>query len=162
MSCANRSPKPLLRAREVPGGRLTWAQLQQLVALHLEGRGARGVARELGIGPNTERRYRRALGSAGLMSRVPSEAQLRAALAEHLPHERRPQHRSSLEPWLDTVRALVEQGGTPKTIHGELVRRAGGSAPGSLSAVKRMCLRIYEENRQARLLDRARMNAHAA
>jgi hypothetical protein len=42
-------------------------RLQELVRLHRMGTGAREVARLLGMSPNTEREYRRALGLAALL-----------------------------------------------------------------------------------------------
>ena len=46
--------------------------LQDLVRLHREKRGRREVARILGISPNTEKKYRRALQAEGLMEGNPA------------------------------------------------------------------------------------------
>lgn len=42
-------------------------RIHELVRLHREGKGAREVARLLGMSPNTERSYRNALWLAGLL-----------------------------------------------------------------------------------------------
>src|SRR5262245_50856737 len=62
-----------VREVEMAARRTEMHKLQELVRLHRTGRGNRDVARELCMGPNTERRYRTALESAGLLAGDPSE-----------------------------------------------------------------------------------------
>lgn len=47
-------------------------RLQELVRLHRMGLPARQIAKELGMGPNTERRYRQILADAGLLAVSPA------------------------------------------------------------------------------------------
>ena len=56
-------------------------QLQELVRLHRLGTGAREVARLLGMSPNTEREYRRAFQTAGLLEGPAEELPAVEALA---------------------------------------------------------------------------------
>ena len=71
--------------------RVEMHQLQELVRLHRMGVGARAVARQLRISPTTERRYRAALESAGLLTgpadALPSEAELKARVEVSRPGE---------------------------------------------------------------------------
>lgn len=79
-------------------------QLQELVRLHRMGTGAREVARILGMSPNTERAYRSALKSEGLLlgpeEELPDLAELRAAIFGQWPPTAMPSHEvSSVEKW---------------------------------------------------------------
>jgi len=82
-------------------------RIQELVRLLRLGTGYRETARLLGMSPNTERIYRKALANAGLLESdpadVPELATLKAAVAEKLPLKPSPQHISSVEPWRDRI-----------------------------------------------------------
>jgi transposase len=119
--------------------------LQELVRLHRMGVGARSVARSLSISPNTERQYREVLAEAGLLAgavdALPSLEALKDAVAIGLPARVAPQQMSSAEQWVGAIEVLVARGVGPQAIWDRLrVEEPGFDA--SLSAVKRICLRI--------------------
>ena len=66
-------------------------QLHELVRLHRLGTGAREVARLLGVSPNTEREYRRAFQTAGLLDGPAEDLPALEALKATLPHTVPPQ-----------------------------------------------------------------------
>lgn len=71
--------------------RIVMHRLQELVRLHRLGTGAREVARLLGMSPNTEREYRRALTKLDLLEgpvdELPDLSVLKAALPQRLPSQ---------------------------------------------------------------------------
>lgn len=116
--------------------------LQELVRLHRMGTGAREVARLLDISPNTERRYREALLSLGLLaghpSALPSPSELKRAIATILPpSEPPPQQRSGIEAHHAAVQKLFDEGLGAKEIRRRL-RENNSDFPGSYAQVKRM------------------------
>ena len=117
-------------------------KLQELVRLHRMGVGARAVARRLSMSPNTERRYRRVLASAGLLAgepdALPTMARLRAAVEASWPAPE--EVASSLAPWEEAVRGLLAAGLGPKAIHDRL--RTETSYAGSYSSMKRFVRRL--------------------
>jgi hypothetical protein len=82
-------------------------RLQELVRLHRMGSGDREVARLLGMSPNTERQYRQALETAGLLAgaaeELPALEALKAAVEQQHPRRLPPQQVSSIEPWLARI-----------------------------------------------------------
>src|SRR5262245_30808815 len=120
-------------------------RLQDLVRFHRMGTGARLVARRLRISPNTERAYRRALEAQGLLAgdpnALPELETLRHAIATVLPPKTPPQQCSRISRWTDAIAALLTDGATPTAIYDRL-RLEHVDFPGSLSAVKRVCLRL--------------------
>lgn len=116
-------------------------RLQELVRLHRQGRAVREVARVLGMGPNSERQYRRALRLAGLLDGDPSDLPdlevLRRAVAEHLPDKPAPQQTSSIEAWAGRVVEMAQRGAHPKSIW-DALRLEDPAFQGSLDAVKRV------------------------
>ena len=119
-------------------------RLQELVRLHREGRGAREVARLLRMSPNTERRYRNRLGEAGLLegdvNLLPELAVLKAAVvleSRKLPD----QECSTVEEWKQKVEEKLAAGAGPTAIH-QALQEEEPEYEGSLSAIKRLCLRI--------------------
>ncbi len=97
------SPEPSGQEEpEMSAKRIETHVLQDLVRLHRMGSGAREVARLLGVSPNTEREYRRALGSAGILggdpNELPSLEALRSAVHAFAPPKVAPQQTSSVEP----------------------------------------------------------------
>lgn len=121
-------------------------RLQELVRLHRLGTGAREVARLLGMSPNTERDYRKALDDAGLLEgdaeQLPELAVLRAVIEAVKPEQPLKQHESSVEKWRAEISKLVDEGATPKAIHDHLTTKPDSDFSGSLSAVKRMCAQL--------------------
>lgn len=129
--------------------RIDMHRLQELVRLHRLGTGARLVARRLGMSPNSERFYRRALDGAGLLAGDPAELpeleELRGKIAAAMPvGDPPPQQVSSVAAWGEAVRAMVEAGAPPTAIYDRL-RLEQPDFRGSLSAIKRLCLRLGRE-----------------
>jgi transposase len=129
-------------------------RLQELVRLHRQGRGARDVARLLGMSPNTERTYRQALRLAGLLEgdpdveHLPDLAVLRDAVLTQLPPKTPPQQRSSIEELADRVFEMAGKGAKPKAIF-DTLRLDDTEFKGTLSAVKRLYKR-WEKKRGVR------------
>jgi len=125
--------------------RISVDTLEALLRLHRQAMPAREVARRLALGPNTERRYRLALGAAGLLDGSPDElpdaASIEAAIEAQLPRRRGPQQRSSIEAWSGRVAGLLAEGLGPCAIHVRL-RGEDAAFAGTLSAVKRLCRRV--------------------
>lgn len=128
--------------------RVEMDRLQELVRLHRMGTGDREVARLLGMSPNTERQYRRALLAAGLLEglvgELPELEVLKRAVSQHLPAKSAPQQTSSLQEWMDDIVALHAKGVGPRGIYDRLQLENEGfreSKP-SLSSVKRVCARL--------------------
>ena len=121
-------------------------RLQELVRLHRMNCGAREVARILGMSPNTERRYREALTDAGLLKgeadSLPESVELRTAIEKSLGAPRSTEHSaSSVASWQGDIEAMVKRDAGPTAIYDAL--RLKPEFCGSLSAVKRMVLRLH-------------------
>jgi len=116
-------------------------QLQELVRLHRLGTGAREVARLLGVSPNTEREYRRAFQTAGLLEGPAEELPALEALKATLPHTVQPQQLSTVEAWTVEVKRLVAKGCEARAIHDHL-HRERPDFEGSYYAVKRLVKRL--------------------
>jgi transposase len=120
-------------------------RLQELVRLHRMSTGPREVARLLGVSPNTERVYRRALEAEGLLAgaadELPALEVLKAAVARQVPARTAPQATSSIEEWADQVRALHEQKLGPRAIYDRLCLERDDFR-GTYWAVKRLCRRL--------------------
>jgi len=116
-------------------------RLQELVRLYRLGEGARSIARQLQMSPNTERDYRNALKEAGLLEgdaeSLPELSVLKLAIEAHKPSRPPPQYESSVERWREQVEALVAAGAAPKAIFDRL-RLEHNKFKGSPSAIKRM------------------------
>ncbi len=123
-------------------------RLQELVRLHRMGTGAREVAQLVQMSPNTERQYRLALMAAGLLEgavdALPELDVLMRAALTHLPNRTGPQQVSSLQPWLDIIVGLHGKGLGPRGIYDrlQLENEEFRSSKGTLSAVKRVCVRL--------------------
>lgn len=126
--------------------RIDMHRLQELVRLHREGIGAREVARQLMMSPNTERKYREVFAPLGLLSggeELPSLGELRA-LVEHAAPIKSPQQEvSSIESFSDRIKVMLDNEAGPTSIYDRL--RLESDFKGSLSAVKRMCKRLKKE-----------------
>lgn len=125
--------------------RVDMHRLQELVRLRRMGTGARESARLLEMSPTTERHYRTALASASLLEgpvdALPDPDVLRRAVELLLPSKPMPQHESSVARWTERVTAMLEQDATPTAIY-DCLRLQEDGFTGSLSAIKRMCLRL--------------------
>lgn len=123
-------------------------RLEELVRLHRMGQGAREVARLLGMGPNTERRYREALEAAGLLEgspdELPSAEQLQEAVDKALPPQEPSQQTSSIADYRDAIEELLDAGLGPQAIHDRL-RLQDAEFSGSIGAVKRLVARVRRE-----------------
>ncbi|AUX26874.1 uncharacterized protein SOCEGT47_074440 [Sorangium cellulosum] len=123
-------------------------KLQKLVRLHREGERVRVVARLLGMGPNTERRYRAVLSQAGLLEgsadEMPSIEELKAAVKRYMPPKKAPQQQSTVEPWRVYIEARVGEGLKPGAIYHGL-RAREPEFNGSRAAIKRMVATLLRE-----------------
>lgn len=122
-------------------------KIQELVRLHRMGTPFREVARLLRVSPNTERTYRRALAKLGFLDgssdALPSEEELKAALAQVLPAAPPPQQRSTIERFGPRIEELLDRGAQPRAIYDFLILEEKEFS-GSYDAVKRLCRRVQE------------------
>lgn len=123
-------------------------RLQELVRLHRMGVGDREAARLLGMGPNTERHYRRALAKAELLDgdveQVPELEVLKAAVLEHAPPKLPPQQVSAVATWRPQIEQLLERGLGPKAIFDRL-RLERADFAGSYASIKRLARTLARE-----------------
>jgi len=123
-------------------------RLQELVRLHRMGLAERRVAKELRMGRNTAREYRRAIARAGLLDgsvdELPPLEILKAAVLTALPPSPAPQQVSTLGEWQAHVEALLEKRLGPQAIHDRL-RLEHPEFRGSLGSLKRLVRRIRQE-----------------
>ncbi len=124
-------------------------RLQELVRLHRLNSGGREVARLLKMSPNTERKYRLALETAGLLHGCPKQLpgldELKEAVLAACPVSAPPpQERSGIESWRSKVEPLLNAGLTPKVVWERLKEREPDFT-GSYSQVKRMCRTLRRE-----------------
>ncbi len=143
------------KEQEVSAKRIETHVLQEVVRLHRMGTGACEVARMLGMSPNTERTYRRALDDAGLLegdaSDIPNIEELRGAVDKHEPASVAPQQVSSVARWSPQIETLVKKGVKPKAIFDRL-RLSEPDFSGSLGAVKR-AVRAFNRERGVQASD---------
>ncbi|MES1174038.1 MAG: IS21 family transposase [Myxococcales bacterium] len=120
-------------------------RLQELVRLHRLGLTERRAAKELRIGRNTAKEYRRALSEAGVLDgsvdELPTLEVLKALVLRALPPRPAPQQVSKLEEWQPAVEALLEQRLGPQAIHDRL-RLEHPDYQGSIGGLKRLVRRI--------------------
>ena len=123
-------------------------RLQELVRLHRLGEGARQVARKLRMSPNTERKYRRILDSAGVLEgdadALPELATLKAIVEAANPAAQQRQQRSSVEKWRPQIEELVDKGAQATAIFNRL-RLEHDDFEGTLSAVKRRVAKLRRD-----------------
>jgi transposase len=104
--------------------RVDMDRLQELVRLHRLGTGGRETARLLKMGPNTEREYRNALATEGLLvgpvDELPELAVLRTAVERQLATETPAQMTSSVADWESKIIKLAEAGLTAQPIFDRL------------------------------------------
>ena len=128
--------------------RIEMHRLQELVRLHRMGTGCREVARILKMGVNVERTYRRILRAEGLLQGdpddLPSMELLRGLVLKHRPTKVPPQQQSTVDAWESDIRDMLERNAAPTAIY-DCLLLTYEDFTGSLSAVKRKCLRINQE-----------------
>lgn len=131
----------------MPAERTDMHTLQELVRLHRLNKPARTVARLLGLSPNTERKYRLQLSSAGLLDGAPDSLPALALLlsATESASPRPVPQPSRLAPYREHIAERLRRGKRPRAIFDEL-RTSEPDFPGSYSALKRLCLRIQKES----------------
>ena len=126
--------------------RVEMYRLQKLVWLHRQGLPVRRIRQVLQMGTETERKYRRALIKAGLLEGDPNDPPsvdaLHAAVVQELGPGRAVQVRSTVEPWMEEVRELVERGAGAQAIYDKLRLEHGDEFQVSESAVKRAVRRL--------------------
>ena len=122
-------------------------RIQELVRLHRQGRGARRVAALLSMSPNTERRYRLAIAPHGLLTgdpdQLPDLAVLKAIIAGSSDGAIVGVS-CSVDPWMEQIETLWKKGAKPTAIHTRL-KLDESEFSGSVSAVKRACLRLRRQ-----------------
>jgi len=123
-------------------------ELQELVRYHRLGRGPREVSRLLQMSPNTERKYRLAIGEAGLLGGSPDDIanleDLREAIKKSFPPGTFRQ-RSTVEGYKEEITEKLANGSGAQAIYDFLRLKYEEEFTGSLSAIKRMCKRIKVE-----------------
>lgn len=122
--------------------------IQELIRLHRLGTKIRAIARSLGMGRDTVRTYTVALRDAGLLDgaadTLPEGNVLQEALNRLLPAKPAPQQVSSIAKWEPRITTLWKGGARPRAIFDRL-RVEDITFPGSLSAVKRICVRLLKQ-----------------
>ncbi len=128
--------------------RIQMHRLQEMVRLHRMNIGARKIARQLKMSPNTEREYRRALLPLGFLDGdpddLPSLTVLREAVQSTIPSKEPHQQASSITHLRPTIERLLEKGASPTAIYDRL-RADDENFNASRWAVGRMCKRIRKE-----------------
>ena len=124
-------------------------QLQEMIRLHRLGRSRRQIARQLGVGRDTIRAHFEAVANADILGGSPDDLPeagvLRAIVEKHFGTSNPPQQHSSVDRWRSKIEDLLKKGATPTPIH-DYLRLHEPDYEGSLSAVKRMCLRLKQDN----------------
>ena len=122
-------------------------RLQEVIRLHRLGRSRRAIAKQLRMGRNTIRAYLKLLTEAGVLEGPPNELPDIEALREVLPKELATSSVSqptSVEEWKPRILRLRRKGAGPTAVH-DFLRMHEPDYEGSLSAVKRMCVRLDRE-----------------
>jgi transposase len=116
-----------------------------LVRLHRKGVPVRRIAHVLAMGPETERKYRKALQRAGVLAgeaaELPELAELRSIVEAAYPRKYPPQERSTAEPYRVEIEAMVRLGAEPRAIYDKL-RLDEPELDVSYHAIKRLCRRL--------------------
>jgi transposase len=123
-------------------------RLQEVIRLHRLGKSSRRIARQLSMGRDTIRGYLEALSQAALLDgpidELPPLEVLCASVRAHLASNTPTPQLSSVEDFKDEIVRLRAKGAGPTAIHDHL-RVNTPSYTGSLSAVKRLCLRLERD-----------------
>jgi len=126
-------------------------RLQEVIRLHRMGASSRRIARQMQMGRDTIRDYLKLLGEAALLDGAPDSLPelevLRALVVEHAGTPAEPDSSpptSSVERWKDEIAKQLAKGAGPTAIHDHL-RVNEPDYAGSLSAIKRLCLRLERD-----------------
>lgn len=127
--------------------RMDMHRVQEVIRLHRMGVSDRKISRLVKIGRNTLRQYRHVLEETGLWDGEPEDLPEREALAlvtakVFLGRDPAPLV-SSVEEWAEDIETMLGRGAGPRSIY-DALRLQDPSFRGSLSAIKRKCLRIKE------------------
>jgi transposase len=124
-------------------------QVQEVIRLHRIGKSRRTIARQLQMGRDTIRGYMDPFFQKGLLDgpadELPDADTLLAVVVEQPGSSPPPQQISSIEMWRAQITYLRSRGARPTAIHDYLRLHHEGQYTGSLSAVKRMFLRLDRE-----------------
>lgn len=123
-------------------------RLQEVIRLHRLGSSSRRIARQLSMGRDTIRSYLAALSKASLLEgpvdELPSLDILRTLVLDPIESSAAAPSTSSVERFKDEVMRLRAKCAGPTAIHDHL-RIQQADYKGSLSAIKRLCLRLERE-----------------
>lgn len=121
-------------------------RLQEVIRLHRMGESVRCIARQLAMGRNTIREYLAVVSQAGLLEgpvdALPERDVLAGLVREH--EAAGEVIVSTVDAWRDEIVRLRRQGAGPTAIHDHL-RVNQPDYAGSLSAIKRLCLRLERD-----------------
>lgn len=125
-------------------------QLQEVIRLHRLGESRRTIARLLRMGRDTIRGYTQLFSQKGLLDGaaddLPDAGALLALVGDQAGPAPPPQQISSVEPWREKIAELRTKGAGPTAIHDYLRLHHESQYTGSLSAVKRLYLRMDRES----------------
>jgi transposase len=120
-------------------------RLQEVIRLHRLGKSSRRIARHLSMGRDTIREYLAVLSDAGLLAgpidELPELDVLSKLVREHAASTAAETVTSTVDRWCEEVVRLRAKGAGPTAIHDHL-RVNQPEYAGSLSAIKRLCLRL--------------------
>ncbi|MEE9392640.1 MAG: IS21 family transposase [Planctomycetota bacterium] len=128
------------------GKRIEMHELQEVVRLHRQGQSKRRIARLLRMGRDTISKYLEKISAAGLLVGSPDDLPNPAALSAAVGLDSAPiaSRNSSADPWKSQIAKKFEGGAGPTSIH-DYLRLHEKDYAASLSAVKRMCLRLKKD-----------------
>jgi len=125
--------------------RIDMHRLQEVIRLHRLGKSSRRIARHLSMGRDTIREYLDVLSKADLLEgprdALPELGVLAALVRANTASSAQPTATSTVDPWRDEIVRLRAKGAGPTAIHDHL-RVNQSEYAGSLSAIKRLCLRL--------------------
>jgi transposase len=120
-------------------------RLQEVIRLYRLGKSARRIARHLSMGRATVREYLEVLSESGILEdasgALPELDVLAALVRTHGQSKKSEAVTSTVDRWHEEIVRLRAKGAGPTSIHDHL-RVNQAEYAGSLSAVKRMCLRL--------------------
>jgi len=123
-------------------------RLQEMIRLHRMGQSLREIARQLRMGRDTIRQYLDVFAEGEVLSGhvddLPAAGALQTLVEAHA-GTKPPRQLSTIDQWRDAIEKKLANGAGPTPIH-DYLRLHKPDYDGSLSAVKRLCLRIKRES----------------